>query len=129
MPEKETIERARRDKRHGKAPSTQAGEFVREEMEHIRAEARRTLRGIDDCAGASRSQRCTQTQRKIAFAFGEEGGANAGATLHDDVAREDEVVVERIAVVERARVSEENSGDHDRRTPREAARHEVIVAE
>jgi uncharacterized protein DUF6496 len=36
MPEKETIERAREDAREGKAPSTQAGEFVREEMEHIR---------------------------------------------------------------------------------------------
>jgi hypothetical protein len=36
MPEKKTIERARADKRQGKAPSTQAGEFVREEMEHIR---------------------------------------------------------------------------------------------
>src|SRR5438034_164143 len=36
MPEKETIERARRDRRQGKAPSTQAGEFVREEIEHVR---------------------------------------------------------------------------------------------
>jgi hypothetical protein len=36
MPEKKTMERARRDKREGKAPSTQAGEFVREEMDHIR---------------------------------------------------------------------------------------------
>jgi hypothetical protein len=36
MPEKETIERARRDKRQGKAPSTQAGEFVREEIHHVR---------------------------------------------------------------------------------------------
>jgi Family of unknown function (DUF6496) len=36
MPEKETIERARKDKAEGKSPSTQAGEFVREEMEHIR---------------------------------------------------------------------------------------------
>src|SRR5438128_5638645 len=36
MPEKETIERARQDKREGKAPSTQAGEFVREEIHHIR---------------------------------------------------------------------------------------------
>ncbi len=36
MPEKETIERAREDEREGKAPSTQAGEFVREEMDHIR---------------------------------------------------------------------------------------------
>ena len=37
MPEKETIERARSAERAGKAPTTQAGEFVREEMEHIRA--------------------------------------------------------------------------------------------
>jgi hypothetical protein len=36
MPEKKTIERARRDKRQGKSASTQAGEFVREEMHHIR---------------------------------------------------------------------------------------------
>lgn len=36
MPEQQTIERARKDKREGKAPSSQAGEFVREEMEHIR---------------------------------------------------------------------------------------------
>lgn len=36
MPKRETIERARRDKRAGKSPSTQAGEFVREEIEDIR---------------------------------------------------------------------------------------------
>src|SRR5580765_8392611 len=36
VPEQETIERARKDARQGKAPSTQAGEFVREEMDHIR---------------------------------------------------------------------------------------------
>ena len=36
MPEKETVERAEKDKREGKSPSTQAGEFVREEMDHVR---------------------------------------------------------------------------------------------
>src|SRR5512132_2477379 len=36
MAEKETIERAHEDAREGKSPSTQAGEFVREEMHHIR---------------------------------------------------------------------------------------------
>jgi hypothetical protein len=36
MPEKETLERAAKDKAEGKAPMTQAGEFVHEEMEHIR---------------------------------------------------------------------------------------------
>ena len=36
MPEQETLRRAREDKRQGKAPTTQAGEFIREEMHHIR---------------------------------------------------------------------------------------------
>ena len=36
MPEKETLDRAQEDKREGKAPSTQAGEFVREEIHHVR---------------------------------------------------------------------------------------------
>jgi hypothetical protein len=36
MPEKETLDRAREDAREGKSASTQAGEFVREEMHHVR---------------------------------------------------------------------------------------------
>ena len=36
MPEKRTMERAREDAREGKSLGTQAGEFVREEMDHIR---------------------------------------------------------------------------------------------
>lgn len=36
MPERQTVEHAREDARQGKAPTTQAGEFVREEMHHIR---------------------------------------------------------------------------------------------
>ena len=36
MPEQETLERAKEDKREGKSPSTQAGEFVREEIHHVR---------------------------------------------------------------------------------------------
>jgi hypothetical protein len=36
MPEAETLRRAERDRREGKAPTTQAGEFVREEFHHIR---------------------------------------------------------------------------------------------
>jgi hypothetical protein len=41
MPEKRTRERARRAARRGKAPSTQAGEFVREEMKAVRRGKRR----------------------------------------------------------------------------------------
>ena len=36
MPEQTTLKRARKARREGKAPTTQAGEFVREEMEHVR---------------------------------------------------------------------------------------------
>jgi hypothetical protein len=36
MPEKETLRRAQRDARQGKSASTQAGEFVREQIHHIR---------------------------------------------------------------------------------------------
>jgi hypothetical protein len=36
MPEKDTLKRAAADKRKGKAASTQAGEFVKEEMDHVR---------------------------------------------------------------------------------------------
>jgi hypothetical protein len=36
VPERETVERARKDAREGKSPSTQAGEFVREEIHHVR---------------------------------------------------------------------------------------------
>ena len=36
MPEKKTIERARRKRARGASPSSQAGEFIREEVHHIR---------------------------------------------------------------------------------------------
>src|SRR5580698_435960 len=36
MPEKEVLERAKQDAREGKSPSTQAGEFVHEEIEHVK---------------------------------------------------------------------------------------------
>jgi hypothetical protein len=36
MPENDVISRAKRDAKQGKAPSTQAGEFVREEIRHVR---------------------------------------------------------------------------------------------
>jgi len=36
MPEEETIRKAEEDKAEGKSPSVQAGEFVREEMHHVR---------------------------------------------------------------------------------------------
>lgn len=87
MPEKKTIERARQDAREGKAPSTQAGEFVREEIEHIREGkhgARSTKQAI--AIGLSKARRAgvklsppkkgkaseeTRTQAKRNYAQGE----------------------------------------------------------
>ena len=37
MPEKKTIKRARKAKREGKAATTQAGAFVKEEMDHMKS--------------------------------------------------------------------------------------------
>src|ERR1700752_3513826 len=36
MPDRKTLEKAPKDKQEGKSPSTQASEFVHEEIEHIR---------------------------------------------------------------------------------------------
>jgi hypothetical protein len=58
MPEKKTKERAARDKRQGKAPTTQAGEFVREEIHHVREDkhgARSTKQAI--AIGLSKARR------------------------------------------------------------------------
>ena len=56
MPEKQIIQRARKAKREGKAPSTQAGEFVREEIQHIR-------RGKHGARSASRRLRSDYPRR------------------------------------------------------------------
>jgi len=65
MPEKETVERARRAKRQGKAPSTQAGEFVREEMHHIR-EGKHGARSTKQATaiGLSKARRAGVTLRR-----------------------------------------------------------------
>src|SRR5262245_709266 len=58
MPEKDVMQRAEKDAREGKAPSTQAGEFVREEIEHIREGkhgARSTKQAI--ASGLSKARR------------------------------------------------------------------------
>ena len=58
MPEKQTIERVKKAKRSGKSASTQAGEFVREEIHHIREDkhgARSTKQAI--AIGLSKARR------------------------------------------------------------------------
>ena len=65
MPEKRTLERARKDKREGKAPTTQAGEFVREEMDHVK----RGKHGV--------------TSREQAIAIGLSKARHAGVDIPD----------------------------------------------
>ena len=64
MPEKQTLRRARQAKREGKAPSTQAGEFVREEIEHVR-----------------RGRRGARSTAKQAIAIGLSKARREGVTL------------------------------------------------
>ena len=65
MPEKKTLENARRDVNEGKSPSTQAGEFVREEMEHM-SERTRTQATRDYSRGQGSSQHRPSKQRSFA---------------------------------------------------------------
>jgi uncharacterized protein DUF6496 len=87
MPDQRTVERARRDKREGKAPSTQAGEFIREEIHRIRrgqhgarstqqaiaiglSEARRA--GVDlPPPKAGKAKRATRKSAKYAYDVGQ----------------------------------------------------------
>jgi hypothetical protein len=65
MPEKATVKRARKEKRAGRAPTTQAGEFVREEMHHVRRGkhgARSTKQAI--AIGLSKARRAGVRLRK-----------------------------------------------------------------
>jgi hypothetical protein len=125
MPERRTIERARRDKREGKAASTQAGEFVREEMEHIREGkhgARSTRQAI--AIGLSKARRAgvnlrppkpgsasTATRRKAARDYARGHGAPArrgsGAkrarAIHAALRREGRAAASRRALSAQAR--------------------------
>ena len=91
MPEKETIRRARKDAREGKSPSTQAGEFVREEIHHVREGkhgARSTKQAI--AIGLSKARRAgvklppprrgTASKRTRAQAKRETSRARSGST-------------------------------------------------
>jgi hypothetical protein len=93
MPDRRTTERARRDKRQGKSASTQAGEFVREEIHHVRSGkhgARSTKQAI--AIGLSKARRAgvrlpakgasarTRTQAKRDIAKGRKPRRKASIT-------------------------------------------------
>jgi hypothetical protein len=111
MPEKQTLERARRDRRQGKSASTQAGEFVREEMHHIREGkhgARSSKQAI--AIGLSKARRAgvplrppakgktsAKTRRSAASAFRKDSADN----LSPDVVRK---LARKLCVVRDARL-------------------------
>ena len=126
MPDKETIERAREDEREGKAPSTQAGEFVREEIEHIREGkhgARSTKQAI--AIGLSKARRAgvklrppakgkasaqTRKQAKRDYAKGQSGtrrkvSAKRSRAIRATLKREGKSAASKKALSKQARTS------------------------
>src|SRR3954465_889466 len=108
MPEQRTVERAKRDRRAGKAPSTQAGEFVREEMDHIREGkhgARSTKQAI--AIGLSKARRAgvglpppapgkvTERSRKSALAASRAGRRKGRHTVSRKRSRAVETALQR----------------------------------
>lgn len=85
MPERAVIERARKDEEEGKSPSTQAGEFVREEIDHVR-EGKHGARSV-----------------KQAIAIGLSKARRAGVDLP---------VPKKGAVSEKVRRDAQHAGDH-----------------
>ncbi len=133
MPEKRTIERARKDAREGKAPSTQAGEFVREEMEHIRRGkhgARSTKQAI--AIGLSKARRAgvklrppakgrvsEKTRRSAQSAYrkgqrGEKVSAKRSRAREKALKRESRRAASRIALSRQARASARRRGERAR---------------
>src|SRR5215212_2233107 len=94
MPEKATIQRAHKDAREGKAPSTQAGEFVREEIHHVREGkhgARSTKQAI--AIGLSKARRAgVKVPRKGAAAKQTAKAARGGATTRKPSAKRSRAV-------------------------------------
>ncbi|BDG09184.1 DUF6496 domain-containing protein [Anaeromyxobacter paludicola] len=80
MPEKRTLARARRDRREGKAATTQAGEFVREEMEHAK-EGKHPVKGRKQAIaiGLSKARRAGVKVPRKKRGAGGRGAAGKGA--------------------------------------------------
>jgi hypothetical protein len=139
MPEKRTLERARRDRREGKAPTTQAGEFIREEMEHIREGkhgARSSRQAI--AIGLSKARRAgvdlpppkrgaasSGTRRKAAQDYARGHGAPARRSSGPKRARASHAALEREG---RAAASPKALAAHARTAARRRSRSERVAS-
>jgi hypothetical protein len=136
MPEKETLDRARKDRREGKSPSTQAGEFVREEIDHVREGkhgARSTKQAI--AIGLSKARRAgvdlpppkegkassrTRKQASRDYAKGHSGStrkpsAKRSRAVRSALKREGSSAASRTALARQARSSAKERGPADRK--------------
>jgi hypothetical protein len=124
MPEKRTIERARKDAREGKAPTTQAGEFVREEIEHIRKGkhgARSTKQAI--AIGLSKARRAgvklpPNPSGKTTKATKRKPSAKRSRAISDVLKREGRSAASRKSLAQQAKSSARTRG---KQSLREAA--------
>jgi hypothetical protein len=134
MPEKRTLERARKDKRQGKSPSTQAGEFVHEEIEHVR-EGKHGARSARQAIaiGLSKARRAgvklpppkrgagTETRRKarqdLKTARRRKRSPRRARAMRERLRKEGRAAVSRTALARQARASARKRG----RTARAAA--------
>ena len=143
MPDQETLDRAEQDKEEGKSPSTQAGEFVREEIHHVREGkhgARSTKQAI--AIGLSKARRAgvklgspkagsvsAETRRQAArdSARGRRPRAHAVAEAlarrPEALKREGRAAASRKSLARQARVSAKSRGPRARKAAaRKAAR-------
>ena len=139
MPEKKVVERARKAARAGKAPSTQAGEFVREEIEHIRegkhgaasakqaiaiglSKARRAgVKLPPPAKGATSSATRRKARRDLANA-GRRPSAKRGRATMRALKRKSRAAASSRALARQARASARKRGSRGRTMARKAAR-------
>jgi hypothetical protein len=140
MPEKSTVERARKQKRAGKSPSTQAGEFVREEIHHVREgkhgarstkqaiaiglqKARRAGVDLPPPKGGSRRTRRSAASAKRAAASGRKPSPKRSRATERALKRESRSAASRTALSRQARSSARRRTAADRSaSARKAAR-------
>jgi hypothetical protein len=134
MPEKKTMDRAKKAAREGKSPSTQAGEFVHEEIKHVR-EGKHGARSAKQAIaiGLSKARRAgvdlpppkegktskkTQAQAKRDVAKGKEGtkapSPKRSKASHEALEAEDNRAASHTALSRQARASARSRGAADR---------------
>ena len=132
MPGRETVERAREDAREGKSPSTQAGEFVREEIHHVRegkhgarspqqaiaiglSKARRAGVKLGLPKGSASTRKKAARDSKAGESRGKKTSAKRSRAVSDALRRESRSGASHQALSRQAKKSAVKRGKQDRR--------------